>query len=801
MSQSFNKLAAWSVDQRWGVLLVMGVITTIALIGYRDPQLLLGLFERDEVEVVQDRRDRSNEVEQPPNVDPFSLSRADAVLVVDSENFFTPRGAEALRAVVDELESLDQVRRVVWMDRVPILNIFGLPEPLFPRSQASPARFEAAREKALNHPLVGGQLLSADAKTQMMLISLDFDFVLEDADATTLLRETAESVAAEYPDVGLSFMVTGRVPAAIAAIEQHESNQLKYQTIAYGVILLMSLILFGGFSAVLIVAAAPVLGVFWTLGLIPYLQYENNPLVDVILPILVSLVGFTDGVHLMVQIRKLRAAGLSEREAARTGIIQVGMACFLTSLTTAIGFGSLVLADSEWVQQFGTCCVIGVIVTFIAVVSVIPLLCSTWLGRNVHIGQENSLIDRNLERISGLIDFSLNRRRLLSLTGITATVVLFGISMTLRPDQRESDGLPEKAEATRALRHIDRAFGGLEFSRVEVHWDENVPSDSADVLIAITKVDDLLRSEELIGHPLSIRNLIDAQPGSGPPEERMSLLELLPPPLKRAFYTPERREARVTFRVQDLGIAAYGPTFERIEAALEQLEREFPDFQFNLSGRAVWRWENLYQIVVDLAASLGTASMIIFGVLALVYRSLRLGLISIVPNMFPLVFTGAYLAVSGYNLEIVMVCCFTVCLGIAVDDTIHFLTRYQEEQQRTADENAAIRRAFTGVGTALIMTTTVLVIGFTTVMFSESRDHKIFATMGALTIGAALFGDLVFLPALLAWLGPRQQESQEQFDPAVVAPSIDGNGDLEFAASDVSPSADPQPITPADQQR
>ena len=124
--------------------------------------------------------------------------------------------------------------------------------------------------------------------------------------------------------------------------------------------------------------------------------------------------------------------------------------------------------------------------------------------------------------------------------------------------------------------------------------------------------------------------------------------------------------------------------------------------------------------------------------------------------MFPLVLTGAYLALTGYNLEIVMVCNFTVCLGIAVDDTIHFLTRYQEENAKTDDQDEAIRKAFTGVGTALIMTTTVLIAGFSTVMLSESRDHKIFATMGVLTIASALFGDLVFLPALLGRFARRQ---------------------------------------------
>ena len=83
----------------------------------------------------------------------------------------------------------------------------------------------------------------------------------------------------------------------------------------------------------------------------------------------------------------------------------------------------------------------------------------------------------------------------------------------------------------------------------------------------------------------------------------------------------------------------------------------------------------------------------------------------------------------------------------------HFLTRYQKEQKETSDRRLAIRNAFIGVGTALIMTTIVLIIGFSTALLSDARDHRIFAMMGILTIGSALFGDLVFLPALLLRYG------------------------------------------------
>lgn len=725
-------------------------VTGLALLGYVAPERLTRLFDSaPDPEATSDQPSaRPRTYEAPPDVDPVSLSDSDVILVVDSKGFFTPDGTRALRRIVKSLEDLDQVDRILWMDEVPVLNIFGLQQPLLPRATASPRQFEEARKLALSHPLVRGQLLSDDAHTLLMLIKINWLFVESDEDCTVRLRDVAQAAAAEFPDTSFSFLVTGRVPMYLTFMRAHRENLWKYQAIGYGMVGLMAIILFRGIRAVMIVALAPSLGVFWTLGVLRFFDLQDNPFNDVVLPVLLSLVALTDGVHLMVEIRRRRASGLSERDAARAGVCKVGLACALTSLTTAIGFGSLTLAHHETVKEFGWSCVLGVILAFLAVITIIPLACSTWLGRRVHHGHEKGLIDRNLGRIGGMIGIVLMRAKLISRLGIALTAALILVSLTLRPDERRSTALPTGSEAAVALKHMDKAFGGLELSSVEVHWSDEVPSDSPEVLQAITAVDDLLCRETLIGHPLSIRNFIDSLPGEGDAAARMSTLELLPPPLKRAFYTPERRSASVSFRVQDLGIAAYGPVFERVQAGLDRIAAEHPSFTFELSGSAVRRWQNLYQIVLDLIASLGSASLVIFSVLACVYRSLRIGLISVVPNIFPLAVTGTFMVVTGQTLEIVSVCAFTVCLGIAVDDTIHFLTRFEEERRFT-DDRDAIQRAFTGTGTALIMTTVVLVVGFATVMFSEMRDQRIFATMGGLTIASALFGDLVILPALL----------------------------------------------------
>jgi uncharacterized protein len=690
---------------------------------------------------------------------PQLQTNADAIIVVETPDLFSQVGWDAYQAIVADLEKLPFVDSVRNLDSVPSMNLFGLADPIFPRIPSTPERFQRAKERALAHPFLVGQMISADGQTTLLMVQFDFLMVQSDADCVQGLRETAERAAARFPNTKFTFTVTGRVPIVLSSVQGQDSDRLKYQLIGYSIIVVMSVILFRGISAVVIVTLASALGVFWTVGYSRYFDVDFNPLVNVILPVLVSLVGFTDGVHLMTTIRRLRAGGATGLEAAVEGIRQVGWACFLTSLTTAIGLGSLMLAEHRLVQEFGKCSLVGVGLTFVAVITCIPVACASPLGKRMHVGHENSLIEKHLSRISLLIDFVLKYNRAVSLTGIALLVVACAICSTLRPDQRVATTLPRSSEPALGMEKLDRAMGGLEFAQVDISWSEERKWDDPEVARFIGRVDEILSQESLLGHPLSIRKIASSLAGSPSAPDQMSLTALLPNQLRRSYYNPDEQTATVTFRVQDLGIAKYSAVFERVNAQLRVLEQEFPGFEAKLGGGAVWRWENLYQIVIDLLVSLGSAMVIIFVVLGLVYRSVTLGLISIVPNVFPLAVAGVYLAIVGQSLEIVTVCAFTVCLGIAVDDTIHFLTRYQEALKGDSPEerNRAIREAFTSVGTALIITTLVLVAGFASVFLADSRDHIIFATMGTITLTVALFADLLILPALISWVGgPRR---------------------------------------------
>ena len=747
----------WS-DRPWLQAMVLLSVTALAIIGRVKPSLVLDVLSPPAPGAIEAAApEQSGPLERPheppPDVRPFEVAGGDCIVVATSQDFFTQESLTAIRAAAAKLAALPQVTRVLWIESIPGLNLFGLPESPLPRSDASARQMELARQRTLDNPFAAGQLISADSKTLLLHLDIDWFYVTSDEACTTDLRTTAEEAAATVLGSDLQFQVTGRAPLRLMMMHNHSRDSWRSQLIGYSIMVVSALVLFRGLAAVVIVAVAPALGVFWTMGLLNFFDLQNNPFNDIIVPVLVSLVGLTDAVHMMVEIRNQRAAKHEVREATRRGVARVGLACALTSLTTAIAFASLVGAHHEIVQQFGKCCVLGVVCTFVSVMTVVPLGCRSPLGRRLHVGLGKSLIDGQLRRIGPIVAWVLQYDRRMAWIAIGATVALAVVCIRLTPDEKLYSGLSESGEAAQALRHLDRALGGLEFARVSAQWDE--AAGDGELMEVLSEIDRVLAGEPLIGQPLGVHELLQALPGEGDPAERMTLLELLPAELKRAFYTPESRLAHVQFRIQDIGIARYGPVFERVEVGLAEIAARHNHFVLELQGGAVWRWRHIYRIVTDLAASLGTASIIIWLILTIVFRSIRIGLISIVPNLFPLVATGATLVVAGQYLELVTVCVFTICIGIAVDDTIHFLTRYIEEQSTGGDHREVIRRAFTGVGSALLMTTIVLVTGMLTAVFGDARDARLFGMMGALTLTTALFADIVFLPALLSRFAKR----------------------------------------------
>lgn len=744
-----NRFADLLMTHRRWFALAIAVVSALAVVGVT--QLT---FDDRPREIIRSK-DADHDALFELHAD-FGSDDTECGIVIESDSLFAPRTVAAWRSIIDGLDAIKEVERIRSIDSVIVFGEGGA-RPIIPANGAPEADFAAAALEAAQHPMVAGQLLSKDGRTMLMLVHLSSITTSVDG-AAPVIEAIYEVLDAENGDFAAS--VTGLPALRVEIIQTIQREQVIFFAIGAALSTLVCGLLFRRLAAVAIVSIAPIVGAVWALGVLG-LAGEKLNVINSVLPTLVLVIGFTDCVHLMVDVRHSRAMGLPEREASRSAVRHLGLACALTSVTTAIGFGSLAVAKIDIIQRFGVACAVGTLCTFAAVITILPLLASTKFGRRVGPTQEeqDARPPRSFSRVTEAV---VGRPRLFALLGVALTTAAIIIAARLRPDVTFFESLPDESRSGAALAHVDDSFGGILFVHAQIEWPESMEAYSPELLAVINEVHAAYDSEAEIAAPISIRNLLLAMPGGEDADAdsltaQAALLRRAPPSVQSLisrFVNVEKRRTLVSGHLRDSGAAAHKVSFASMRTKLADIHNAHPDFKLRLVGTTVVAARNLTTMIGDLARSLAIAALVIFGVMAVVFRSLRLGLISVIPNVFPLVVAGAVLVAIGKPLQLTSVIVFTVCLGIAVDDTIHFISRFKRELAVDGDTKEAIRRSFRVVGQALLLTTAVLLAGFAPLMLSEIPALRNFSMLTCIALGSALLGDLVILPALLLLFVP-----------------------------------------------
>jgi hypothetical protein len=181
-----------------------------------------------------------------------------------------------------------------------------------------------------------------------------------------------------------------------------------------------------------------------------------------------------------------------------------------------------------------------------------------------------------------------------------------------------------------------------------------------------------------------------------------------------------------------------------------------------LTGDAYVSALGLTEMIHELLFSILTAAFVIFGLIAVLFRSLRIGLITIPPNVIPLAVTFGYMGLRGFDLNAGNVIVFTISLGIAVDNTIHYILRFREEYGRDPDMHRATWKTLIGKGQPMCLSTFLTVIGLAVLLFSDFLPTRRFAELSIVTLTGALVGALFLLPACVAVLWKRPKQSRQE---------------------------------------
>lgn len=505
------------------------------------------------------------------------------------------------------------------------------------------------------------------------------------------------------------------------------------------------------------------LGLLLFLGLLGLLGRELNA-IAALYPVLMIIVGTSDVIHIMSKYIDELRAGKDKETAIRITIREIGVATLLTSLTTAIGFATLLTSRIDPIRNFGINAALGVMVAYVTVIFFTTALLSYLsVDQIVKIGKQQAFWDRLLERAYRFTKSSPGSIKIGS--AVVVGLCALGISMITTNNRIES-ALPRGAKLTEDFLFFERELSGFRPLEMAVTAKDSLKITDFEVLREIAKIEDFVKGQDPVQSTASItavyrsihqmynNNRPDAYelpPNEATYRRYQRLADQVPALNLNILMSKDRKKARITSRLADLGADSTKAFTQRIDNwIVANVDTSLVSVR--ATGTGVIIDKNSEYIRRNLLQGLGGAILIVCVLMALLFKSWKMLVVSLVPNVLPLLMAGALLGFVGIELEAGVSIVFAIIFGIAVDDTIHFLAKYRLARGRGLSVDEAIHITFKEAGKAIVLTSVVLFFGFLVMLFSVNPPSVTIGLLISLTLASAVVSDLLLIPLLLRWL-------------------------------------------------
>lgn len=585
---------------------------------------------------------------------------------------------------------------------------------------------------------------------------VDIDPNVEKVDELLPLIARVEQELARSPAPGLKLHITGIPYVRKQIVMKLIEDQLIFLPLCTFLFLGILYFLFRQWSLVLIPLGSIAMALVWTLGLMGWMGKDIDILNNV-LPTLIFIIAISDSIHLISRYLQEVAAGKSQEESLQITLRHLKVACFFTSFTTAVGFGSLMVAEVDIMRSFGLYCALGVLFAYITTMLFIPTaIYCFWAPSRKEVSGSASW------KMTGLSDWILiNPLKILAV----AIFILAGagyLGWGVKVNNYLLESVSAKDPIYIASKLAEKKLCGMIPMAVVFKGDTVEALPNPEVFRAMDEMAHFLRKQPGIRYVLSPADFIKeanfaiAFVGNRKreiPQDKkklqilMGAIDQFQGKIWRKFYLTDKRQARLHAFGADGGAREALVFLKDLEQKIQKYK--IPGVRITTSDVAPVAAPALQKLVGDMRESLFWAFGIIFVTMTLLFGSLRIGLVSIVPNIAPMIFAVGALGIAGLELQITTIFVFPIALGLAVDDTIHFLARYQEALNKGCSIPEAIKDTFTGAGKAICFTTLLLGLGFAVVLFSNFPITQRFAGLMEVIILVALASDLFLLPACI----------------------------------------------------
>lgn len=764
----WRKTGKFILTYRWPLLIAL--LSATAFIGYHASKLELSYEFTRAIPANHPANITYQEFKQKYGQDGNLL-----VIGIQTPDLF---GEKLFNEYADLQRQLKKVDGVIDVISVPsAVNLVKQPDTeklnavnIFSDKKLSQAEIDSSARIFLNLPFYQQLLYNPATHAWMMGVSIDKQVINSKKrnSVVTEIRQLAESFGKNNDQP----VYLSGLPLIRTEMATRIADEMKWFLFAsIGLSALILLLFFRSFTAMLLSLGVVVMGVLWSMGTMHLLGYKIT-LLTALIPPLIVVIGIPNCIYFLNKYHtSYNETG--DRSTALVHMVgKMGIVTLFCNLAAAIGFAVFALTKSEILQEFGVVAGINIMVLFFISLILIPVVLSLLPSpKSRHMRYlRNPRLNRWLDRLER---WCLNHRKLIYV--VTTLILLFSIAgiTRLKSVGYIVDDLPHTDKIYTDLKFFEKNFKGV--MPLEILVDTKKKYGVTRNLTNLQKIDSLskyLVTMPEIARPLSITEGLkfakqaffegDSMNYSMPAEYDLpALAQYLNfrgdagvaktsfSKLVSGFMDTARQEARISISMADVGNVRLPVILDSIR---QQVDRLFPreKYDVQLTGTSITFLEGSSFIINGLKESIFWAFLLIALCMLYLFKSLRILLCSLIPNVIPLVITAGVMGWAGVPLKPSTVLVFSVALGIAIDITIRFLVNYKQDlPQQQYDVRNTVIETIHSTGISIIYTSLVLIAGFIIFSFSGFGGTQALGWLTSLTLVTATFTNLVLLPALL----------------------------------------------------
>ncbi|MEL6674046.1 MAG: MMPL family transporter [Bacteroidota bacterium] len=697
---------------------------------------------------------------------------------VFSYDFFT-----GLYDLTEEIEKVEGVESVISLTRLydvvrdDTLEGFQL-RPLVSQRPGSQAEVDSIGKRVRDLAFYEGLLLNE--KTGTALIAVSFNPGLLDTDQKVPLLAAGQAPIEAFAN---RFDIEPHYAGMpVLRVNMHDSVKkelYKFLLLALVVTALSLIVFFRSFYTMIAPMVVVLAVIVFSMGLIGLFDFKIS-LITGVIPALITVISIPNSIYLITKYHiEFRRTG-NKMKSLILVIEKIGIVTVMTNATTAVGLGVLSFTDIKPLQEFGVVAGLSVVAAFFISLLLIPIFFSFLPPPTP--SQTKHLDRRGLGFAIKSLQQAVSHHRwaIYTITAFLGLASIYGMTM-VQPVAYIVDDVPQDSKLLTDLRHIEGQFNGALPFEILVDTKKKNGVLRRRALMDISRMQDSLATYHDLSRSISVadfakffnQSFFDGDPSFYELPSRNQSPAILSYVRKTAFFGEQNALSksltdsslavtRISASVRDIGSLEMEKLVDSVRKDVAEIF-DTTRYQTYVTGTTQIFIKANDALIENLLWSLVIAFFVIAIIMGVLFKSMRMVLISLVPNLLPLVMVAGLMGFTGIALKPSTALVFGVAFGIAVDDSIHFLARYRLARKLGDSVRGAVSNSFQDTGVSMIYTSIILFFGFVCFTASDFGGTKALGLLTSITLGIAMFSNLLFLPALLITFDKdKHQEPEDQ---------------------------------------